>query len=874
MENIPLSPIFLTDYATPRYLIEEVFICFTLDDEKTLVSSKMQMHRNLDPSDSPLVLQGEQMQLLSIKINGERLDEYQYVLDEKTLTVKNPPASFLLEIENEINPKNNTALEGLYKSGSIFCTQNEPEGFRKITYFLDRPDVMAKYTTKIIADSTFYPVLLSNGNPIGKGQLENGKHWIEWQDPFPKPSYLFALVAGDLGFIEDVFETMSGRTIDLRIYCDKGNESKCHHAMQSLIKAMKWDEEVFGLEYDLDIFMIVAVDAFNMGAMENKGLNIFNTSCVLADPKSATDDNYVRVEAVIAHEYFHNWTGNRVTCRDWFQLTLKEGLTVFRDHEFSADMLSRPLQRVENVLALRQRQFPEDAGPMAHPIQPKSYIQINNFYTATVYEKGSEIIRMIQTMIGKKAFRAGITKYFELYDGKAVTTDDFLHAMQIVSGKDLSQFKRWYNQAGTPKVTFTSDYDPIEKTCTLTIKQRCDPTADHSEKLPFHFPLALGLFGKDGNFLQDFLLEIRKEEESFTFKAVQDKPIFSINQNFSAPIIVESPYGKEELTFLMENDTDPVSRWDAGQMLATDLILSMIEDPIVDLGFIKAFGVILNDPNLDAGLKAKALQLPTEAFIAERQQIINFDGIHASRELVLKALASEYEESFKTLYHQLNTDAPYCYDAKSCGERSLKNIALSYLSILETEEAILLCRNQFKNALNMTDQFASLVCLSNIQCLEKEEALASFYTDWNTDTLVMNKWLAAQASSKLDGTLQKVKLLMADPVFDLKIPNLVRSLIGIFAQNQSQFHQKTGEGYVFLADCILELDLINPQIAAGLASCFKKLANLDEDRKETMKKELKRVIEKPNLSSHVYEIVSKSLDWDFESEIKKSLDTL
>ncbi|MGZ3733260.1 MAG: aminopeptidase N, partial [Parachlamydiaceae bacterium] len=559
-------------------MIKKVHLCFDLEDEKTLVTSKMDFIRNPEStSNFSLVLNGEELKLHSIKLDGRLLSDAEYDVDEKILTIHNPPQAFTLQIENEINPKKNTALEGLYKSGGIFCTQNEPEGFRRITYFLDRSDVMAKYTTKIMADQKRYPILLSNGNEIGRGSLDNGRHWVEWQDPFAKPSYLFALVAGDLGLVSDTFTTMSGRKIDLRIYCDKGNEGKCAHAMQSLIKAMRWDEEVFGLEYDLDIYMIVAVDAFNMGAMENKGLNIFNTSCVLGDPSTATDANYARIETVIAHEYFHNWTGNRVTCRDWFQLTLKEGLTVFRDQEFSSDMQSRAVKRIEDVMTLRGRQFAEDAGPTAHPIKPKSYLEVNNFYTATVYNKGAEVIRMIQTLIGKEVFCRGITKYFELYDGQAVTTEDFIYAMEQVSGRNFTQFRRWYSQAGTPIVEIDSQYDANKKTLSLCVKQRCEPTADNSEKEPFHFPLALGLLGKDGHDLplqiagkrlSQSLIEIAQPEETFVFENVEELPVLSINRNFAAPIKIEMDVSKSDLLFLMAHDSDPFNRWEAGQKLA------------------------------------------------------------------------------------------------------------------------------------------------------------------------------------------------------------------------------------------------------------------------------------------------------------------
>lgn len=876
MKTTTPHPILLTDYRPPAYLVPEVKLTFELDDERTHVTSKMLLVRNLNHTEEilPLVLNGEKMHLLSIKLDGRPLTPADYQLDEHTLTIKQPPQAFWLEIENEIAPKNNTALDGLYKSGNIFCTQNEPEGFRKITYFPDRSDVMAKYTTRIIADRQQYPVLLSNGNEIGHGSLPNGKHWVEWQDPFAKPSYLFALVAGDLGCIRDQFLTRSGKQVDLRIYCDKGNESKCRHAMQSLIKSMRWDEEVFDLEYDLDTFMIVAVDAFNMGAMENKGLNIFNTSCVLADQATATDANFAKIEKVIAHEYFHNWTGNRVTCRDWFQLTLKEGLTVFRDQEFTADLHSRPLHRIENVLLLRAHQFPEDSGPTAHPIKPNAYLQINNFYTPTVYNKGAEVIRMIQTLIGRELFKRGIAKYFELYDGQAVTTEDFVSAMELVSGRDLTQFKRWYSQAGTPEIHVETAYDAAKKAFTLKIRQSCAPTADRSEKEPFHFPLELGLLGKDGHDLplqlqgvklSHPLIEITQAEENFVFQDIMEAPILSINRNFSAPIKVEAGYSRQDNLFLMAHDSDPFNRWEAGQKLATDLMLSMVADLAegkeldLDAGYINAFGAILNDASLDCGLKAHALMLPTEASLAQDQAIIDFDGIHLVREFMRYKLAEAYQTRLLDIYTSLNTPEPYQFEALAVGKRSLKEVCLSYLACLETPQVIELCAKQFREAKNMTDQFAALSLLVNIDCPQRDMALGAFYSQWKYDTLVMNKWLAVQALSKLNGTFETVNALMKDPVFDLKIPNLVRALLTSFANNLIHFHRNDGVAYTFLADRIIEIDKINPQMAASLAKAYHRYGQLDPMRKKTMKKALERLMAEPNVSSNLFEIVSKSL---------------
>lgn len=876
MSNIESLPsIQLSDYRAPSHLVKTIHLTFNLEEDRTRVLCQMHIEQNKAPG--ALILNGEKLKLLAIKLDGRLLTSAEYELDDKTLTIKNTPHAFVLEIENEIYPQHNIALEGLYKSGSIFCTQNEPEGFRKITYFLDRPDVMAKYTTKIIADQTLYPILLSNGNLIGQGVLPGGKHWAEWEDPFAKPSYLFALVAGDLGCISDTFITMQGRKVALKIYCDKGNESKCHHAMQSLKKAMKWDEEVYGLAYDLDIYMIVAVDAFNMGAMENKGLNIFNTSCVLADVTTATDDNYGRIEGVIAHEYFHNWTGNRVTCRDWFQLTLKEGLTVFRDQEFSADMHSRAVQRIENVQALRASQFPEDAGPTAHAIKPKSYLQINNFYTPTVYNKGAEVIRMMETLIGKDAFRQGIAKYFELYDGQAVTTEDFMHAMELVSGRDFTQFKRWYSQAGTPQITVKTSYDEKRQQHTLTIKQTCAPTADGSSKEPFHFPLAIGLIGKEGqdlplkmagSLLARPIIEITQAEESFIFEDLKEKPTLSINRHFTAPIQVKIDYSLDDYIFLMAHDTDAFNRWEAGQKIATELMLDMVrklsegKEIALHAGYIEAFGAVLNDPQLDNALKACALSLPSEDILAQYMEPIDIDGIHLVREFVKQTLAKVYQKRFSEIYSSLNKIEEYEFNATAVGQRSLKNSCLSYLSCLATKEAIDLCSKQFKAARNMTDQLSSLALLANMECQPREESLQAFYQQWKDDTLVMNKWLSVQALSKLDGTFERVKLLMKDPVYDASIPNLVRALIGSFTHNAVHFHRHDGAGYAFLADRIIEIDRFNPQMAATLTRAFRKYAKLDALRKKVMKKELERIIAQEGLSTNVYEMISQMLAWE------------
>ncbi|MBN4066572.1 aminopeptidase N [Simkania negevensis] len=865
------------DYTPPTHLVSSVDLCFDLDDTNTLVQTRMEITANpAAKNSSALTLNGENILLKSVKINGKQLANSEYDLTDTTLTITSLPQRCTLEIENVIDPQGNTALDGLYKAGGIFCTQNEPEGFRRITYFLDRSDVMASFKTKIIADKKLHPVLLSNGNLIAQGDLPTGKHWAEWEDPFKKPCYLFALVAGDLGCIEDCYTTAGGRDVTLKIYCDKGNESRCYYAMEALKKSMKWDEKVFGLEYDLDIYMIVAVDSFNMGAMENKGLNIFNTVCVLADEKTATDDNFLSVEAVIAHEYFHNWTGNRVTCRDWFQLTLKEGLTVFRDQEFTSDMHSRAVKRIDDVQALRIRQFPEEEGPMAHSIKPNSYIAVNNFYTTTIYEKGAEVIRMIHTLIGKEEFRKGIDRYFELFDGQAVTTEDFVRAMEEASGYDLTQFKRWYSQAGTPQVNVEEEYNSVAQTLKLTVKQSSKPTADGSAKDPLYFPLTLGLIDSNGNdialkikkpntLLHGSTLVIKEREQQFLFEEVPQNVTLSLNRNFSAPIKLSTKKDRTTQTFLMAHDKDPFNRWDAAQELATAVILQLVNDiqqnrPLaLDDSFAYAFGIVLDDHTIDYSFKSRMLQIPTETVVAQQMETIDFDAIHQAREFVVASLAKEYEKQFTQLYHSLQTKEDYSIDSNSIGRRTLKNRSLGYLSHIPNETNLKLCFAQYSTSTNMTDAFFPLTFLAHIDCKERNAALKDFYDKWHNDTLVIIKWFRAQALSKLPNTLQQVEQLLQNPAYNEKIPNIVRSLIAAFTQNHIHFHSKNGEGYSLLTEQILRLDPINPQIAASLVGAFKILPKLDKQRKSLVTTHLQRILQTETLSTNVYEIASKTL---------------
>ena len=873
MKEATPKTIYLKDYKKPEYLIPELYLDFIINDEYTTVKSKLKVEANYDEKLlQPLILNGEKLELISVKADGEEVLDYDLTEDQLTLMPK--VKNFTLEIETRIEPQNNKALEGLYQSGDIFCTQNEPEGFRKITYFLDRSDVMSVYTTRVEAEKAKYPVLLSNGNKTEEGDLENGRHYVVWNDPFKKPSYLFALVAGDLAMVEDRYTTVSGREVKLEIFVDHGNEDRSQHALDSLKKAMKWDEDIFGLEYDLDIYMIVAVDAFNMGAMENKGLNIFNTSCALANTKTATDSNFQTIEAIIAHEYFHNWTGNRVTCRDWFQLTLKEGLTVFRDQEFSMDMTSRTVKRIEEVNYLRNSQFTEDSGPTAHPIKPASYIEINNFYTPTVYRKGAEVIRMIHTLIGKENFRKGMDRYFELYDGQAVTTEDFVNAMELGSGRDLTHFKNWYAQAGTPRLDVSSTYDETAKEFSLTVKQWCPPTPECAEKKPFHMPLRLGLLDsqgndmplhlKEGRLLRGEVLELTKAEETFVFTGIGEKPVPSLLREFCAPVILNYDYSNEELAFLLANDNDEFNRYEAGQRLATLELESLIdamksgEEFRINEKVLQAFGKLIKDESVDVSFKAEALILPSVTTLVERMEVCDYDGAFTAREALKNAIAMRFEEELKKIYKATDIKAEYNVEPEEVGRRRMKNTALAYLTSLGTKEHILLADAQFDKADNMTDEIAALSVLADFDNTTANAAVDKFYDTWKDDVLVMNKWFAVLASSKRPGILAKVKELENSPAYDKQNPNKIRSLIGAYAGNV-QFHAANGEGYEFLADKIIEIDKFNPSMSAGLSKCFRKYAKMDEGRKALMKEHMERILVVNDLSKDAYEIITKTL---------------
>lgn len=860
MTNTPKTH-YLKDYKKPNFELDKVYLTFEIDDHKTIVTCETKLKK---VDNGPLVLDGERIKLKEILIDNKALSESDYTLSDTHLTIEKTPDEFDLKIVNEIDPKNNTYLDGLYKSKGIFCTQNESQGFRKISYFLDRPDVMTTYTTKIIADKKLCPVLLSNGNKIESGDLSDGKHFVVWEDPFKKPCYLFALVAGDLEYIEDTFTRRSGKDVKLQIFCEKGLSSKCLFSMESLKKSMVWDEEVFNLEYDLDIFMIVAVDAFNAGAMENKGLNIFNTSCILADPKTATDDNFIRVEKVVAHEYFHNWTGDRVTLRDWFQLTLKEGLTVFRDQEFTSDTHSRAVHRIENVQILRGHQFLEDAGPTSHPIRPPSYIEMNNFYTSTVYDKGSEIIRMIYTLIGKEAFFLGMKKYFELFDGMAVTCEDFVHAMELGSSKDLTQFKRWYEQKGTPQVNVKTEYSEKDQKFTLHLEQSNPKEGENSP--PLHFPLKVGLIDDNGKeFEVPKLIEMNQKMQSFTFDNISSKPTLSFNREFSAPIISHTPLKLEDYAKLMAYDSDDFNRYEASQEIATKVLLDDLktfksnQQLQLNTQYNQAYKLLLENDSLDPALKTMALHLPTESTLGQKQKVIDIDGNYFVISSLKKALAQEHEEAFLKIYKKLNVSKEYQLTPKDVGERKLKNICLSYLTSLEKNKYFKLCYEQFKQANNMSDQFAALAILSCYDCKERVLALDEFYQEFKDDQLVIIKWLSLQALSPIKSTLSTVKELTNHPIYDPKIPNLVRGLIAFFLQNHIHFHAIDGSGYDFILEQISMLDEINPQNTARLCGAFKCFPKLDLERQNLMRGMLESLLNKKGLSKNTYEIVSLTL---------------
>ncbi len=853
MEEV--QAIYLKDYQKPKFAIKSVDLVFDLFEEYTLVTNVMEFEK-LDKESSSLVLDALDLELLELWLNDLKLKETRYIQKEESLEIFNVPQNFTLKIHNKIYPHKNTELEGLYKSGSIFCTQNEPEGFRRITPYLDRPDVMSVFKTTVMADKELYPVLLSNGNKLQCHDTFGSRHGVTWFDPHPKPSYLFALVAGDLGVVNDSFVTMHNKEVELNIYCDKGNEAKCSHAMKSLKESMLWDEENYGREYDLDIYNIVAVDSFNMGAMENKGLNIFNSAYVLADEESATDANFMGIQSVIAHEYFHNWTGNRITCRDWFQLTLKEGLTVFRDQCFSADLNSAEVQRIEDVKALRERQFVEDASPTRHPIQPESYISMNNFYTSTVYEKGAEVIRMIYTLLGKEKFRKATDLYFESFDGQAVTTDDFLWAMQEAGEIDLEQFKRWYHQMGTPKLEVQENYDKQKSQYTLKLTQQIPLSVEKKEQKPYLFPLKMALLDDNGKEIVEKTLLVSKENEEFVFEGLKAKPVLSINRDFSAPVIVEQK--ESHYPFLMRHDPNSFIRYESAQSFATQILEEMMNSSEVSTAFVEAYGYLLN-LEVDLSFKALLLELPTVSTLMQRQDVVDFEPIYEAKEKLFKHLASSYEEKLVHIYMVNHKPFNKELDSQSMGERALKNRCLKLLCYLQDSKYLTLAKKQYDESVTMTDKIAALDILENNSTELSEVALQEFYEKFHKDTLVMNKYFAVIASSQREGTLQRVKHLQTDDAYDEKVPNLVRSLIGVFARNYKYFHAKDGSGYTFLAEKIIDIDAINPQMASSLAGAFKIYERMNTTNKALMRTQLQRIISQKTLSKNTYEIISKIL---------------
>ncbi len=880
MRDANPQTIYLKDYTVPDYLIHSVDLNFDLAEDNTRVVSRLTLSRNpaSQTGDAALILAGENLGLISVILNDDQqLTDQHYLQTPDSLIIHEVPQhrSFVLTIENTINPKANTALEGLYLSNGMLCTQCEAEGFRKITYFLDRPDVMAQFTTTLVGDKDRYPVLLSNGNKIAQGELADNRHWVTWEDPFNKPCYLFALVAGQLDCIEDSFTTLSDRTINLQIFVEKHDLDKCAHAMQSLKNAMLWDEQVYGREYDLELYMIVAVGHFNMGAMENKGLNVFNTKFVLARPDTATDSDYEHIEGVIGHEYFHNWTGNRITCRDWFQLSLKEGFTVFRDQEFTGDRTSKAVKRIEDVINLRTRQFAEDAGPLAHPIRPNAYIEINNFYTLTVYEKGAEVVRMIHTLLGAEGFRKGSDLYFERHDGQAVTCDDFVKAMEAANAVDLSQFRRWYEQAGTPVLNVQQAYDPEAKTLTLTLNQHCPSTPGQAVKEPLHIPVTVGLINKNGSIApcklqhgttDEVILQLTQAEQSFTFEDLKEQPVVSLLRGFSAPVKLVMTRSLEELAFLLSYDRDTFNRWEAGQQLAGQIIAGLIADvqnnrtlqlnPII----ITAFKQVIEQSWDDLSYFSLLLSLPSETYLAEQMQVVDVEAIHTAREFVLLTLAEQLQAPFKALYLENHREESGLFDAGAIGRRRIKNTCLAYLGRLGQADSQQWSQQQFATSKNMTDQIAALAVVVNGSHPAKQQCLAGFYQQWQDEALVIDKWFALQASSPNPDTFANVQVLMQHPAFDLKNPNRVRALIGAFSQaNPLHFHAANGQGYQFLADQIIALNTLNPQVASRMLSALTSWRRYDPGRQALIKAQLERIMTTEAVSKDVYEVASKSL---------------
>ncbi len=874
MPNAEQTTIYLKDYTVPEFLITQTNLHFDLSADDTQVRSQLTIHRNpaCAKTNPDLTLVGEELILESISLNGKELTPQQYTLTDKMLSIPGLDGEFTIDITNRINPAKNTALSGLYQSNDMLCTQCEAEGFRRITWFLDRPDVMSTFSVTLAADKSKYPILLSNGNRTEHITLDNEQHQASWHDPFPKPAYLFALVAGDLACLKDNFTTCSGRNISLEVYVEEQDLDKTDHAMQSLKEAMRWDEKAFGREYDLDLYMIVAVSHFNMGAMENKGLNIFNTKYVLASTQTATDTDFENIEAVIGHEYFHNWSGNRVTCRDWFQLSLKEGFTVFRDQQFTAHQTSNAVKRINDVNMLRTHQFAEDAGPLSHPIRPASFVEINNFYTLTIYEKGAEVVRMLYTLLGEKLFRKGSDLYFKRHDGQAVTTEDFVKAMEDVSAKDLTQFKHWYSQAGTPVVNVETHFDAATNSYSITFDQQCKAPSDQATNEPFHIPITIGLLDNVGkeiilsNQLTSTTLELIKSKQTFTFEGIDAEPTPSILRQFSAPIKLNQQLSFEQQIRLFQHDSDTFNRWEAGQNCLSGLIFSAVDaiqnkqtPKAVPVAIVETFKTVLQQPLNDLAYQTQLLSLPSKAYLAEQMDVIDIEALYQAHHFIKQSLV----DALRPLWLS-NYKSNHCPDADNSAvdiaQRSFKNLCLDYLMASKSPDSNL-CTQQFISANNMTDQIAALVQISYLKKEVSGQYFSAFYEQWKNEDLVIDKWFSLQASSERDGALQDVLQLQNHPDFDIKTPNRVRSLIGAFAMgNPLHFNAADGSGYKFIADSIIKLDAINPQIAARLAGSLSRWKKFDSQRQELVKQQLSRIQSQSALSNDVLEIVNRSLN--------------
>jgi aminopeptidase N len=874
-------PVRLAEYAPPAHWVDQVHLTFHLG-EPTEVHAELEVRANAERPGEPLELHGRDLELAALALDGEPLGEADYRIEGERLLIPDVPERCRVSVTTRIRPADITALEGLYRSGGMYCTQCEPEGFRRITYFPDRPDVMARFTTTLVAERAAYPVLLSNGNPVDGGELAGGRHWARWEDPFPKPAYLFALVAGDLERVTDTYTTGSGREVALHLYTEHGSGDKLGHALESLKAAMAWDEQAYGRECDLDVYQIVAVSDFNMGAMENKGLNLFNTAVVLARGDTATDADYLRIQAIVAHEYFHNWSGNRVTLRDWFQLSLKEGFTVFREQQFSGDHFSHAVQRVEDAHRLRAAQFPEDDGPTAHPVRPDSYIEIANFYTPTVYEKGAEVIRMLYHLLGPETFRAGSDLYFARFDGRAVTTEDFVAVMEEASGQDLTQFRLWYRQAGTPRLHVTDEHDPQAGTYTLHVHQEVPATPGQPDKAPMPIPLAVGLVDGAGNDLAPTLagdgeaaapgtrvLPVGAEEQSFTFTGLRERPTPSLLRGFSAPVRVAYAYDDAELAFLLGRDNDEFNRWEAGRSLMLRVLDRHAEGwaagqglPAAPETLVTAFADALSEPHRSPALLAEALALPDEAYLVGRAEPpADPEALHHARSALRRDLAHQLATQWADVYDRFQGTGPYRFDPEEVGRRRLRNLALAYLASTGEARWLAAAREQFVGADNMTDRMGALAALMPVDCAERDEALAAFEAQWSHEPEVMDKWLVLQAGSPEMGGLETVRRLMDHPLFSLRNPNRVRAVLASFARrNPYRFHAADGSGYAFLAGQVRELDAINPQIAAALAKALARHEQFDARRAALMRDALAEIRDKPDLSRDTYEIVAKSLE--------------